>query len=173
MSVTEKSFPNWKELPAGRDEAPTSLSLAAFGSTLKGLGKLGLLGLGLLVFCGWLLLKDANHLIHGQRTNGVVVGHEQHHRARSGTSYAPIVEYTVEGQHFRVVGRTSTDLDAYKINQLVSVLYLPDEPARGLIADFMQLYLLSTLTGISGAFCIGVSWATSVRANRSDGRATP
>jgi hypothetical protein len=186
MSATEKfsagenSYAAWKETlvqtdaaagPAAWDESAHRgpLSFEEMGLELKGLGTLLLVGLGLLAASGLFLLLNANHLSRGEQTTGVVIGHKERYHRRSGRSHAPVVEYVVAGEVYRIVGRASAAKKMYPVHQEVTVLYLPDDPGDAVISDFMQLYLASTILGTLGALVLAGAGGLSVHVFRKSG----
>jgi hypothetical protein len=186
MSATEKfsagenSYAAWKETLVQADSAAGAaawdesahkgpLSFGELSLELKGLGTLLLAGLGLLAASGLFLLLNANHLSRGEQTTGVVVGHKERYHRRAGRSHAPVVQYVVAGEAYRIVGQASAARKMYPIHQEVAVLYLPDDPGNGVINDFMQLYLASTILGTLGALTLAGAVGLTVYVVRKAG----
>jgi len=55
-------------------------------------------------------------------------------------SYAPIVEYRIDGQTYRFAGDNYKNRPAYAIGEAVDVLYDPEEPDQARMNDFANLW---------------------------------
>ena len=162
MSTAGNSYENWKQSLTQAEAAggatlgtvPEPLSATELGLELKGLGTLVLAGVGLLIASSFFLLLNYDHLTKGEQTTGVVVGHKERYHRRSGRSYAPVVHYDAPGGPYQIVGSVSAGRNMYPINKEVPVLYLPDDPSNGVLADFVQLYVFPTILGSLGTLCL-------------------
>ena len=162
MSTAGNSYENWKESltqaeaagTASLSEASEPLSATELGLELKGLGTLVLAGIGLLIASSFFLLLNYDHLTKGEETTGIVIGYQERYHRRSGRSYAPVVDYSAPGGPYQIVGQVSAVRSMYPVNREVRVLYLPDDPSNGVIADFVQLYVFPTILGSLGVLCL-------------------
>ena len=160
MSSRETSLGAWADkIPqidgrSGQPAFPTAddgpLSPAELGLELKGLGTLLLVGLALLLGSGILLAMSLQYVVSGEATEGVIVDH----RSRPRGGQAPVIAYFVDGEEYRFTSKTSLGPEVYPIGREVLVLYLPDDPAKATIGDFIQLYLFPTILGCGGVFVL-------------------
>jgi Protein of unknown function (DUF3592) len=163
MSTTEPTYEAWKKSLANAEQSARSAPLPAeeLSLELKALGTLLLVGVGLLLACGVFFALNLNYVVNGEVTRGVVVDIRTH-ATRRGTMFAPVVGYLVNGEEYRVPSRTSSSVCPYEIDEEVPVLYLPNNPADSMIADFMQLYLFPTILGSLGVICLGAAGCLTV-----------
>jgi hypothetical protein len=57
-------------------------------------------------------------------------------------SFAPVVQYQVGGQTYRIRGKVSSETPGYSVGESVTVLYSPDNPSDGKINSFAENWLL-------------------------------
>jgi hypothetical protein len=113
---------------------------------------LGLVSLGV----GALLGRSAwNRQRESQRAEGTVVELVRiEPSGNTGTtgqrldekpSYAPVVQYQVGGNIYRIRSKVSSETPSYSVGESVSVLYPPDNPSDGRIDSFAENWLLTLL----------------------------
>jgi hypothetical protein len=64
--------------------------------------------------------------------------------------FAPVVQYQVEGQTYRIQGRISSTEPGYSVGEAVPVRYSPDNPSDGTIDSFAEKWLMPLAFGGSG-----------------------
>ncbi len=82
-------------------------------------------------------LMQGGHTVQGAVTELVESQSED-----GGVSYAPIVEYEVDGQTYSFNTRNYSNPPAYHVGQQVTVLYDPAKPGFGRINNVWELWLL-------------------------------
>jgi hypothetical protein len=88
-------------------------------------------------WASWSLFADA------QRAEGKVVEMAPSKGARNSTIYAPVFQYKVGGETYRVRGQFASSRPAYGIGDKVTVLYTDSSPAEGVVDSFSELWLPS------------------------------
>ena len=169
MSTAGNSYEAWKEslTEAEGDEVWSGEGgesvWTAFSTGLnsivdmKGVWTGMALSVGLLIAGVAILLPNAKHLVQGRRTVGVVVGHKDYYNWRSNSLVAPVVRYSAPGGVCDFVGCLSVARSIYPINKEVQVLYLPGDPRNAVIVDFIQMFMIPTIVGGLGLFCLTVT----------------
>jgi hypothetical protein len=114
----------------------------------------------LLGVCAVLIYWSLEKVFVYHRADGTVIGELP---GRKGRSH-PEVAYTVNGAEYKMQGASSSGLfsPGYPVGASVTVLYPSDDPGRGTIARFSDLWLGPLLTGLLGAGCLAF-WFLSVR----------
>jgi hypothetical protein len=112
-------------------------------------GAVGFLGLALLGLGGLFLLPSVAYIVSGQPTEGIVVKIAKRPSPK-GTMYTPVVAYIVDSEEYIVSSSTSSSWNAYRVGEVVPVLYFADDPEQAVIGDFQQLYLLPCVFGVPG-----------------------
>jgi hypothetical protein len=111
------------------------------------------------------LMGVAYHYGHGSwslrregfSVGGVVVGlKESASTGTSGTTYAPVVRYEVEGQTHTFTSSNSSNPPAYEIGERVVLLYDPADPTRARIDSWWELWLMPLALG-AGAIIVAVA----------------
>jgi hypothetical protein len=72
-----------------------------------------------------------------------------------GPAYAPVVEYQVGGQTYRIQGHVAASPPAYSVGDRVQVLVPPERPAEGRIESFSEQWLVPAALG-GGGLLFGV-----------------
>jgi hypothetical protein len=89
-----------------------------------------------------------------KHAEGVVVGQEVQERMERSARmmvrreyYYPVVEYLTEDGVHTITGEVCAEEPLYKAGRRVPILYPPDHPDRGLIANFSEMYFVATIRG--------------------------
>ena len=165
MSTAIKSYEAWKEslqqAEAEGDEGWSEDWSEVSGPILKRAGAMEgngltavLVSVGLLVAGAIVLLPKLKHLTIGERTVGVVVGHQSYGYGSNGNIRAPIVRYSAPGGVYDTLGYLPAAVSTYPLGKDVSVLFLRNNPRNAVIADFVQLFLIPTVVGGLGLVCL-------------------
>jgi hypothetical protein len=77
----------------------------------------------------------------GGHANGTVVDMDESNDD-DGTTYAPIVDYEVDGQTFEMKSGSYSSPPAYHVGQKVKILYNLADPNQARIDNFWELWLL-------------------------------
>lgn len=101
------------------------------------------------------------HLAHAQRVDGTVVGYEYRWNSspcagdggraakRSATtrgSHYPVVEYSVNGETYRIQGRFGSSRSG-RTGKTVAVAFLPEDPASAVVDTFLESWAITLLIG--------------------------
>jgi len=109
------------------------------------------------------------HLAGSERTEGVIVGFNPVQRSlgmERPEQPAPIVEYQVEGETYRIDGHfASASPSGYQTGEKVVVAYQQDSPSEGRIDSFGEMWLGPLVFGSVGALFtfIGMAMVRSKR----------
>jgi hypothetical protein len=87
-----------------------------------------LIGLGTIVFGGYIAFQNRLLLSEGQTTSGVVIDFHLGNNDNNNTVYTPIFQYTVAGQSYQMRGDGSTDPARFSVGDSVELIYLPSDP---------------------------------------------
>jgi hypothetical protein len=94
-----------------------------------------------------------------KHAEGVVVGQEVQERLERSARmmvrreyYYPIVEFRTENGTHTITGEVCAEEPLYKEGQRVPILYPPDHPDRGLIANFSEMYFVAMIRGALALF---------------------
>lgn len=122
-----------------------------------------LLGLMSLAIAGWLSVKNAELLQHGDRQPGIVVALRRSNSPKKRSFY-PIVRFqTPDGQSHEIHSNLGSRPARYQIGESVSVIYPPNQPSDASINGFLELWFGVLVAGIIGfvstAFGIYNLWA--------------
>lgn len=104
-------------------------------------------------------------------TSGTVVD-LQRDDSTDGTTYRPIVEYTVAGVRYRITGAVSWSPSMSTVGATVRVLYAPDRPEKAIIDAFLDRWsfpgvLLLTSLAVC-AFAVLIFRGNSLSTGHSD-----
>ena len=165
MSTANRSYEAWKEslkqAEASGDEEWSEELGEAGGPVLRRPGAMEgngltavLASVGLLIVGAGILLPKFKHLTVGERTVGVVIGHQGYGYGSTGSIRVPIVRYSGPGGVYDTRGFLPAAQSTYPLGKEVWVLYLRNEPRSAVIADFVQLFLIPTLVGGLGLICL-------------------
>ena len=120
-----------------------------------------ILGIGGLILAGGLLLAMGNlrHVLYGDRADGVVVD-----IVREGNMYAPVVRFRLPSGELQEVTDLGSGAPDFSRGDLVTVLYMPEDPQDIRLDTFERLWLVSIITLGFGGFWLMfgiVAWALS------------
>ncbi len=76
----------------------------------------------------------------------------------STTMYTPTFQYTFKGKTYTYKSTTSTSSHDYEIDEIVDVLFDPDEPQEILIDTFWEKWFLPVLLGFMGSMFSGMGF---------------
>jgi hypothetical protein len=135
---------------------------------------LGLVGTAIGVGLAW---SSWSNLCDAQRTEGAVVelarveppknpGKGQPPNPKPG--FAPVVQYHVGDQTYRIRGKVSSSSPAYTVGEKVNVLYPVDKPADGRIDSFAENWLAPLAFGGGGLLFSLVGFGMLLSRVRSD-----
>lgn len=113
-----------------------------------------LVGIGLIVGGGF-AAKDTIDLRNvADRVQGTVVGVEESHDSASGTTYAPVYEYVVDGETYRHSASVSSSSHP-QMGKVETLLVHPDNPSKVKSDTFLdQWFLAAILGGIGTVFFV-------------------
>ncbi|APB33072.1 hypothetical protein GlitD10_0758 [Gloeomargarita lithophora Alchichica-D10] len=129
-----------------------------FGGIFAGIGSIFLaLGFGF-------FQHTRSFLATAATTTGEVIALE---RRRSSNVYYPVVKFVgSDGEPVRFEGQVGSTPPAFRVGQMVEVLYNPAQPQSARIRSFMELWFGATIfAGIGGVFFLigGVSLVSQFR----------
>ena len=102
------------------------------------------------------------------RTDGVVVDYAVRKRRTQGRwrlRQHPVLQYTVDGQSYRLTANVGTTAREYPMGTELTILYRASDPGDAFVSTTMELYLGAILLAIFGgvALVCGVAFATLSR----------
>lgn len=62
-------------------------------------------------------------------------------------SSKPVVMYTVAGQEYELIGTIGTSPPAFRVGEVVTVIYRPNEPSYAVIDSFVERWLFALIFG--------------------------
>jgi hypothetical protein len=78
----------------------------------------------------------------GMTTTGTVVRLEESNSSEGGCCvYSPVVEFDVDGQTYTFEGGNASDPPAYKVDEVVNVIYDPSDPSTAQIDSFFERWI--------------------------------
>jgi hypothetical protein len=87
-------------------------------------------------YTSWILQNE------GQTTTGTVVRLEESNSGESGCCvYSPVVEFNANGQTYSFEGDNASDPPAYKVGEVVNVIYHPSDPNTAQIDKWSERWL--------------------------------
>lgn len=81
-------------------------------------------------------------------------------------SYAPVVEYTYNGETYVFISSVSSNPPKYHAGESVEVMINPDEPVTAYIAGDSSLYLLCGICIAVGLISIVIGGVSVIKVNR-------
>jgi hypothetical protein len=123
-------------------------------------------GLIAIAFCFWRLFDRIDIAMSHDRAQGTVVGHVPRERmVRSGrmaiprTFYYPVVAYQAKGRDFFVEAEVPDETGTeYQKGQSVNVLYPADQPSKGQIENFTEMYFVALMRGVLAVALFFGAW---------------
>jgi hypothetical protein len=79
-----------------------------------------------------------------------------------GDKVRPVVKYTVDGRDYEIKGAIASNIDPFKMNDRVPVLFRPDNPGDAQIDCFIERWLFLTIFGVIGAVLLSTAFWISV-----------
>ena len=126
--------------PLAYRQVNTVKSARAAGGGCLWIG-LNLMFLLFLVIGGWYGWGSWNLVQGGAAADGTVVRMDESHSDGS-TTYAPIVEYVVDGETYTMNSSSYSSPPAYHVGQAVRVVYDRANPSHARMDNFWELWLL-------------------------------
>jgi hypothetical protein len=131
---------------------------------------LNLMFLMFLVIGGWYGYGSWNLVKGGATADGAVVAMDESDSDGS-TTYAPIIDYVVDGETYTMNSSSYSSPPAYHVGQAVRVVYDKANPGKARIDNFWELWLLpiifisiAALFGLIFNIFMGVSLIQRLRA---------
>src|SRR5262245_2391424 len=127
-----------------------------------------LIGLLLLLGAAWSVWSTRAWLAHVAEVPGTVIEMVSvRDRDRDSTLVAPRVRFqTSTGTTIVFQSRLASSPPAYRVGQLVPVLYDLDQPQWATVRGFASLWLMPVVLGIVGSVFFGIGAATMLLSNR-------
>jgi|GEM_PF-6976990 len=148
IDAEEEGVELWKE-ELSEASGPVIRRLGAMeGTDLVAL----LASVALLLASAAVFIPKFSHLTRGERTVGIVVGHQSYGYG-SGSIRAPIIRYSAPGGVFDKLADIPAADGMYPVGKEVCVLFLPSEPGNAVVVDFLQLFMIPTVVGFLGLAC--------------------
>ena len=98
---------------------------------------LQILWMGLLLW-GLLLGRNSLYLAqNGVSASGTVIENRESN-GENGTTYSPVIEFTVDGQTYQFESDNSSSPPAYRVGQTVQIRYDPQDPERAQIDSIFE-----------------------------------
>lgn len=121
----------------------------------------GILAIGGLIVAGGILLGLGNlrHVLYGDQADGVVVD-----IVRDGSMYAPVVRFRLPSGELHEVTDLGSGAPDFSTGDLVTVLYMPEDPRSIRLDTFERLWLVPIVTIGFGCFWLmfgAVAWGLS------------
>ena len=121
-------------------------------------------GVGLVVLSGYLQRSTSAFLARAVHAQGVVVDLAANRSSgNNGYTYAPVVEFEVEGRTYKFKDSVSSNPSWYRRGDLVSVLYDPDRPSNARIDRGKWNRIVPMLVGAFGALLCSLGLWTLAR----------
>jgi hypothetical protein len=113
-------------------------------------------GIGALVasICMGFAVKAWTFASSAREVEGTVIRIDRS-ELRGRSSFRPIVSYQINGKAFQLKSDIGTSHQAYRVGEKVTVLYKPENPARGRIKSFSELWALPLIFGVIGTVFAG------------------
>ena len=137
--------------------------------SLSRLGILAMLALGLLLLGAavYQIAVTTTWLKRAVEVEGTVVRMLSHTDKDGDVTFKPIVRFsTADGKTIEFYSSFSSNPPAYRIEQSVRVVYLPEEPERAAIRSFLSLWMGSLVLGLIGAILFGIGAVVLVAGRR-------
>ncbi len=119
------------------------------------------LGIGGLIVAGGILMGLGNlrHALFGERADGVVL-----EIVREGDMYAPVVRFRLPSGEVQEVKDLGSGAPDFSAGDVVTVLYLPENPEDFRLDTFERLWLVPIILVVLGGFWLmfgAIAWALS------------
>jgi hypothetical protein len=104
-------------------------------------------GVLLLGVAGVVAVRTVQFLGGANSATGEVVELVPHRSSKGGTTWSPVVSYTVNGEVHRLEGSYSSNVLMYEVGERVTVRYEPGNPGEARIDGWLGTWLLPTILG--------------------------
>jgi len=124
----------------------------------------GLIGIILLSVAVWLFTDTSEFIDNASSTTGQVTDLLAHRSdSSSSPTYAPEVEFSVDGQIYSFISSSSSNPPAYDLGEQVEVIYDPQSPGSDArINGFMSLWMAPLIVGILGLVFASIALVMTV-----------
>jgi hypothetical protein len=154
--------PKWDEPTS---YPPLPLTQEQIDREMKNVGLLVLMGLVPLLLAFVLLAKDADIILRGQQTTGMVVDFR-----RGPRGHAPVAAFVANGYEYRTRSDLYSRTPLFELGDEVSIRYLSSDPDQAVIAEPANLLFVPALLGGVGClillFAIGCGISAQRRAQK-------
>jgi hypothetical protein len=108
----------------------------------------------------WMLVDGLRFRASANRAEGEVIRLEwSNGEGNSRSGALPVVRYEAQGRTVEFRSRVSSRPPAYRVGELVTVLYHPEDPENASVDTFLEQYLLPLVFGGPGLVFSGVGLA--------------
>jgi hypothetical protein len=115
---------------------------------------------GLIVFGGVMMgLGNLRHALYGERADGIVID-----IVREGDMYLPVVRFRLPDGELQEVTDLGSGAPDFSAGDLVTVLYMPENPEDFRLDTFDRLWLMPIILVVFGGFWLmfgAIAWALS------------
>lgn len=120
-----------------------------------------ILGIGGLIVLGGVVMGLGNlrHALYGERADGIVT-----EVVREGDMYSPVVRFRLPNGEFQEVRDLGSGAPDFSAGDLVTVLYMPENPEDFRLDTFERLWLVPIILLVFGGFWLmfgAIAWALS------------
>ena len=107
----------------------------------------------------YFLYRHAEHYVQtASRAQGTVTKMVEQHGQESGTTFAPVFQFTdPQGKVHEVQSSIGSSPPDYKVGETVTVLYPPENPEAAVINGFIQVWLWPALLAGFGAVLLALA----------------
>lgn len=120
-----------------------------------------ILGIGGLIVLGGVVMGLGNlrHALYGERADGIVID-----IVREGDMYSPVVRFRLPNGELQEVKDLGSGAPDFSAGDLVTVLYMPENPEDFRLDTFDRLWLVPIILLVFGSFWLmfgAIAWALS------------
>lgn len=120
-----------------------------------------ILGIGGLIVLGGVVMGLGNlrHALYGERADGIVID-----IVREGDMYSPVVRFRLPNGELQEVKDLGSGAPDFSAGDLVTVLYMPENPEDFRLDTFERLWLVPIILMVFGGFWLmfgAIAWALS------------
>jgi hypothetical protein len=120
-----------------------------------------ILGIGGLIVLGGVVMGLGNlrHALYGERADGIVID-----IVREGDMYSPVVRFRLPNGELQEVKDLGSGAPDFSAGDLVTVLYMPENPEDFRLDTFDRLWLVPIILLVFGGFWLmfgAIAWALS------------
>ena len=115
-----------------------------------------IIGISILCIFAFVYKSEKNFVSGAVPITGVVVDFSLSHSS-DNIDYYPVIEFLDQNNHpHKITGSVGSNPPAYKRNDKVNLLYLPETPEKAKVEGFFHLWLGSLITFILGIVFSGI-----------------